>query len=235
MEAEMPQAQPAPVPLSRLAMQVVVLFAAIGLLMFLPAGTLAWPHAWWLSAILLISMLAAIIYISRTNPEIIAARQKIGADTKRWDLLMVSLVLVGIAAILPAGGLEIRFGGTPLPLPVILVGYAIFLAGFVLMTWAQAHNRHFEPTVRIQTDRGHAVIDTGPYAHIRHPGYISGSMFALGMALALGSAWAVVPAAFTIVMLIVRTVLEDNTLHHELIGYPEYAARVRYRWLPGVW
>src|SRR5690606_34444419 len=178
---------------------------------------------------------AAILYVMRVNPEVVAARQKFGEGTRGWDLVMVTLVILGIIAVLPVGGLEHRFGGGALPLPVILAGYAIYAAGFVLMTWAQAHNRHFEPTVRIQSDRGHTVVDTGPYAHVRHPGYISGSMFTLGMALALGSAWAVVPAVFTIVMLIVRTGPEDNTLRNDLPGYADYAARVRYRWLPGIW
>ena len=101
--------------------------------------------------------------------------------------------------------------------------------------WAQAVNRHFEPSVRIQTDRDHHVVTTGPYAFVRHPGYVSGTVLVAGMALALGSLWALLPAAFVAVVLVIRTNLEDATLQRELPGYAGYAARVRSKWIPGVW
>lgn len=223
------------VPVSRVVIQLLVTFLVIIVLLFVPAGTLDWPQAWWLTVVLLGSMVMAIVYVMRVNPDVIAARQKFGEGTKGWDLFIVTLAIVGIVAVLPAAGFEVRFGGGALPLPVILLGYVIYCAGFIVMTWAQGHNRHFEPTVRIQSDRDHSVVDTGPYAHVRHPGYISGSLFTLGMALALGSAWAVVPAVFTVMVLLVRTILEDRTLREELPGYADYARRVRYRWLPGIW
>lgn len=204
-----------PVPFTRLLMQVVITFVVIALLLFVPAGTLDWPLGWWFLLLTFLAMAAAIAYVLRVNPEIVAARQKVREGTKGWDLVIVTLVIVGIIAIPPAAGFEIRFGGAPLPFPVVVLGYALFTLGFALMTWAQGENRHFEPSVRIQTDRDHQVVDSGPYALMRHPGYISGSMFALGMALALGSSWAVVPAALTVLILIVRTVLEDNTLKAE--------------------
>ena len=103
------------------------------------------------------------------------------------------------------------------------------------MTWATSVNKFFEPSVRIQTDRGHRVIDTGPYAIVRHPGYALGYPLFLGMPLALGSLWASIPALFFGLFLIVRTILEDRTLRNELPGYKDYAQRVRYRLVPGVW
>ena len=96
-------------------------------------------------------------------------------------------------------------------------------------------NKFFEPLVRIQTDRGHRVIDTGPYAIVRHPGYVLGYPLFLGMPLALGSFWALIPAALLCPLLVTRTVWEDRTLREELPGYKEYAQRVRYRLVPGVW
>lgn len=109
------------------------------------------------------------------------------------------------------------------------------LAGMVIVTWAEAVNKFFEVTVRIQTDRGHAVIDTGPYAFMRHPGYVGGILTALGMALSLGSVWALIPAGIASLVLIVRTHWEDQTLQAELNGYREYAMRVRYKLIPGIW
>ena len=96
-------------------------------------------------------------------------------------------------------------------------------------------NKFFEVTVRIQTERGHSVIDTGPYAIARHPGYVGGILHAIGMALSLGSLWALIPACFASIVLIVRTQWEDQTLQEELNGYKEYAIRVRYKLIPGVW
>jgi protein-S-isoprenylcysteine O-methyltransferase Ste14 len=103
------------------------------------------------------------------------------------------------------------------------------------LTWAEAVNKFFEPFVRIQTDRGHHVIDTGPYAIIRHPGYALSFPFFLGIPLALGSLWGLIPAILMSTFLVVRTILEDRTLQEELPGYEEYARRVRYRLVPGVW
>jgi protein-S-isoprenylcysteine O-methyltransferase Ste14 len=96
-------------------------------------------------------------------------------------------------------------------------------------------NKFAEPTVRIQTERGQKVIDTGPYAIVRHPLYLGGVILFTGIPLALGSFWALIPTAVGTLVLVVRTVLEDRTLREELEGYKEYAGRVRYRLIPGVW
>ena len=116
-----------------------------------------------------------------------------------------------------------------------MLGFALLIIGMVGLTWAESVNKFFEPTVRIQTDRGHKVIDTGPYAIIRHPGYVSGFLLFLGMPLALGSLWALIPAVLMCLLLVLRTIWEDQTLREELAGYEEYAQRVRYRLIPGVW
>jgi protein-S-isoprenylcysteine O-methyltransferase Ste14 len=104
-----------------------------------------------------------------------------------------------------------------------------------ILTWAEAVNKFFEVTVRIQTERGQKVIDTGPYAIVRHPGYVGGILFCVGTALCLGSVWALVPASLASAILILRTQWEDQTLQAELSGYKEYTQRVRYRLIPGVW
>jgi protein-S-isoprenylcysteine O-methyltransferase Ste14 len=116
-----------------------------------------------------------------------------------------------------------------------LIGYTFLIAGLAGMTWAQSVNKFFEATVRIQTDRGHTVIDTGPYAVVRHPGYAGGYLIFVGMPLALGSVWALVPVILLCPLLVLRTVWEHQMLREELAGYQEYAQRVRYRLVPGVW
>jgi protein-S-isoprenylcysteine O-methyltransferase Ste14 len=116
-----------------------------------------------------------------------------------------------------------------------LLGYALLIIGMVGVTWAESVNKFFETTVRIQTDRGHNVIDTGPYAIVRHPGYVFMCSLLVGIPLALCSLWALIPAVLSCSLLVVRTVLEDKTLRAELPGYVDYAQRVRYRLVPGVW
>jgi protein-S-isoprenylcysteine O-methyltransferase Ste14 len=111
----------------------------------------------------------------------------------------------------------------------------LLIPGIGIVTWAQVVNRFFEPSVRIQTDRGHTVIDSGPYAFVRHPGYIGACLLFVGIALALGSSWSLIPAGLTCAMLILRTRWEDQTLQAELAGYEEYTKKVRFRLIPGVW
>ena len=98
-----------------------------------------------------------------------------------------------------------------------------------ITAWAQAVNKFFEPSVRIQTERGHGVIDAGPYAIVRHPGYVAGCLLTVGTALSLGSLWALVPASLAALLLLVRTRWEDQTLQGELVGYRDYAQRVRFK------
>jgi protein-S-isoprenylcysteine O-methyltransferase Ste14 len=128
-----------------------------------------------------------------------------------------------------------RFHWLPLPWWVCVLGYALLIIGMLGVTWAESVNKFFERTVRIQTDRGHHVIDSGPYAIVRHPGYVFISILLVSTPLALGSLWALIPAVLACLVLIVRTVLEDRTLREELAGYEKYAQRVRYRLIPGVW
>jgi protein-S-isoprenylcysteine O-methyltransferase Ste14 len=102
----------------------------------------------------------------------------------------------------------------------------LFLMGMGIVTWAESPNKFFEVTFRIQTERGHKVIDTGPYAIVRHPGYVGGILFSVGTALCLGSLWALLPAGLASALLILWTQWEDRTLHAELPGYKEYTQRV---------
>ncbi|MFB0502895.1 MAG: isoprenylcysteine carboxylmethyltransferase family protein, partial [Candidatus Bathyarchaeia archaeon] len=115
------------------------------------------------------------------------------------------------------------------------VGFGLCIVSSVLINWAMIANPYFEPTVRIQRDRNHRVITTGPYKIIRHPGYLGGILWTLSISLIIGSLFAFIPAAAYLLLTVIRTSLEDKTLHDELNGYSEYAKRVRYRLLPRLW
>ena len=133
-------------------------------------------------------------------------------------------------------GLNVRFGWLPrMSLALQISGFLLFLLGWALGIWAMRSNLFFSKVVRIQRDRGQTVATGGPYQIVRHPGYVGASAQSLATPLILGSVWALIPGVLGVLLLIVRTVLEDKTLHEELDGYKEYAARVRHRLLPGLW
>jgi protein-S-isoprenylcysteine O-methyltransferase Ste14 len=170
------------------------------------------------------------------NPEVMVARSRFHEGTKRWDKILLCFYFPAMLAVVPVAALDdSRFHWFPVPWWVCGVGYALLLAGIGIVTWAEGVNKFFEVTVRIQAERGHSVIDTGPYAIVRHPGYVGAILTAIGMALSLGSLWALIPAGFASMLLIVRTQWEDQMLQEELNGYKEYAERVRYKLIPGAW
>jgi len=226
-----------PIDRRRLIISTTSSLLVIVLCLFLPAGTWAWSRGWLYLVSALGGSVVATVYLRRVNPDLIAARVNRHEETKRWDLLLgllgflPTMLAIPIVASLDDG----RYHWSHVPLWGCLLGYALTIAGFVGVTWASAVNKFFEPLVRIQTDRGHKVIDTGPYATVRHPGYAFGFLLFLGMPLALGSYWALIPAILLGPPLIVRTILEDRTLQAELPGYQEYARRVRSKLLPGIW
>jgi protein-S-isoprenylcysteine O-methyltransferase Ste14 len=157
-------------------------------------------------------------------------------DIEPWDRILAPLVGLGGASVLLVAGLDARFHWSSGFAASIKVIAAITLtASFALGSWALIHNRFFSGVVRIQSDRGHHVVSTGPYAWIRHPGYAGGLVSYLAVPFLLDSVWAIVPAALFAATLVVRTSLEDKTLQARLAGYAEYSQRVRYRLFPGVW
>lgn len=137
-----------------------------------------------------------------------------------------------IVACLDAG----RFGWTGgLPWWLYALSIALFIVGQAIFLWAKVTNRYFSSVVRIQTDRGQTVCEDGPYRHVRHPGYAGSLIWTIVSPLMLGSVWALIPSVIAAALLVIRTRLEDDTLKKELPGYVEYASRVKYRLVPGVW
>jgi protein-S-isoprenylcysteine O-methyltransferase Ste14 len=218
------------------AAYLLVTLLVFALLLFVPAGTFAWWRGWQFLLVFFVVLTAVAVWLWRVNPEIYAARRRVHQGTKRWDVVLLCFLLPMMAAILPVAALDdARFHWLPLPSWAIALGYALLLAGIGITVWAQAVNKFFEPGVRIQVDRGHRVVDTGPYAIVRHPGYVGACLLLAGMALALGSLWALVPAGLCKAALILRTKWEDQTLQAELAGYEDYAQRVPFRLIPGLW
>ena len=177
------------------------------------------------------------ILVWRKDPELARRRATFGEGTKRWDFVMLGVFGATFLGVLLVAAFDAGRGWSKMDgYGWWIVSLVLFCVYGVILTWSMLVNTHFEKTVRIQTDRNHKVIDTGQYSIVRHPGYLGVIVgFILSAPLMLGSWWAFVPAVASTVSLVVRTVLEDRTLRDELDGYEEYAGRVRYRLVPGIW
>lgn len=174
----------------------------------------------------------------KVNPELLVVRlQRKREGSKLWDeiLMRVSNLMV-ILAIPAIAGLDVgRFHWSNLDINFTSFGLLFILLSSLLLNWAMKVNPHFEPTVRIQEDRNHEVITSGPYTIVRHPGYLAGILFSLSIPLVIGSGLALIPVGIYIILLIIRTWLEDQTLLKELEGYSEYAKQSKFRLFPGIW
>ena len=201
------------------------------------------PEAFWsewvpLRALLVLAIgwgLVAIVYLALVNFEVLEARALPKKGTESWDWLWAVVFTLLLWATFWVGWPDADAGQASLPRWTWMAGVVLFVLGSGLFTRAAGENPFFEKTVRIQTERGHRVIDTGPYRVVRHPGYVGLFLVLFSLPPLLTSAWAFVPAILSAIALVVRTTLEDRTLHEKLPGYAEYAQRVRSRLIPGVW
>jgi protein-S-isoprenylcysteine O-methyltransferase Ste14 len=202
-------------------------------LLFASAGRLDWGLAW---PFLAIFFLYSLIPLRSTETDLAAERTQVKADVKRWDKVLSTVMGPLMLALPIVIGLDERYGwSVEPPLWVALVGLGLVVLGYLLIDWAVRVNRYFSRFVRIQRDRGQVVISDGPYRFVRHPGYVGTLTIELATPLALGSGWGLVPAVLIAALIVLRTVLEDRMLRNELEGYAEYAQRVRYRLIPGLW
>jgi protein-S-isoprenylcysteine O-methyltransferase Ste14 len=209
---------------------VVQLALALG-----AARALDWYNAWLYVSVLLAIKLSSALILTRVNPAVLNARgtkQTMSARERIFfSVFIPSSLAIPIVAGLDAGGA----GWSHRSMTELVIGLGLVIAGSGLIIWALAVNAFFEPTVRLQSDRGHSTCSSGPYRFVRHPGYTGVILFGSGVPLALGSLWCFVPVAVMTVSFIVRTVYEDRMLHAELAGYEAYARETRYRLLPFVW
>jgi protein-S-isoprenylcysteine O-methyltransferase Ste14 len=211
----------------------VLLFAG---LIFVPAGRIDWAAGWRCFAAMAIGFSAITAHVARRTPSLVRRRARPGSGTPRWDLVLVPLFQLAFIAVLVAGGLDAGRHPSRSLSPVLKwAGLALMALSMLVLGWAMGANPHFEATVRIQRDQGHRVIDTGPYRIVRHPGYVAGIALLFGMALALGSTRALIPALAGGVGLVLRTALEDRFLSSHLEGYRAFTGRTRFRLIPGIW
>lgn len=232
------KAQPTKTPSgTRRVIQLIVGTVAWLVALFGGAGRLAWTRGWIYVAMYTICMATAGVVVRRLNPACLEARSKFWRkDAKRFDKIFLLLYLPLVYLQPTVAGLDaVRFHWTSIPFAAVYPGILLFIVSSILITWVMVVNPHAETTVRIQSDRGHTVINSGPYRFVRHPMYVGAIVMYPSAALVLGSMWALVIAAVIAIELIVRTALEDATLRRELPGYGPYAVVTRYRLVPGLW
>jgi protein-S-isoprenylcysteine O-methyltransferase Ste14 len=206
------------------------------LILFLCAGR--WDWIWgWIAVIILAGWVGATaLTVIPKNPALLAERVGPKKGAKAWDTAIMSIVGLIILAVYVMAGLDVRNGWTiGFPVAAQVVGAIAAGLGYAVVVWATASNAYFSMIVRIQQERGHTVVTSGPYRLVRHPGYVGSIVAYLGTPLLLGSWWAFGLGVVTAVLMIVRTALEDRTLQTELPGYVKYTQQTRYRLLPGVW
>lgn len=200
-------------------------------LLFTAAGRLdVWPFWAYVGVMYAI---AATIYtlLARWSPGLVAERLRPPSDRDRTTR---RLVVLPFAAHLVVAGLDARFGWSTVPIPAIAAGLAMVAAGFLLVGWTLVTNPFASSAVRVQHEREHQVISHGPYAIVRHPMYLAVLLVCLGAGPALASWWAGLALLPIVPVFVRRTLLEDAMLHRDLPGYTEYASRVRWRAVPGI-
>ncbi|MBN1147808.1 MAG: isoprenylcysteine carboxylmethyltransferase family protein [Anaerolineales bacterium] len=208
----------------------------VAVTLFWPAGTLNWAWGWALVLIYAVWTIANGLILYSRSPDLLAERATRRAGGKKWDVAILSVVGLLTIAKHVLAGLDFRYAwSVGIPSAVQAVALVLAALGYALGTWSMAVNAFFSLVVRIQDDRGHIVVSSGPYRYLRHPGYLGTIVFELVTPLMLGSWWALIPGGLGALLFVVRTALEDHDLLVELAGYDEYTHKVRFRLLPGIW
>ena len=223
--------------IKKLLVQNTAFLIAMGALLFASAGTLQWPGAW---AFLIASAIigpASGLWLAKADPALLAERMRFTAregqpSSDKWFMLVFVVVAFLWFVVM---GLDRRYGGGDAGVVLIGLGLAMYVLSTVLIMWVFRTNSFAAPVVKVQAERHHEVISTGPYALVRHPMYASVMLFFVGVPLTLGSWWGLAFVPLFFVMFAFRTGIEERTLRAGLAGYADYAARVRYRLIPGVW
>jgi protein-S-isoprenylcysteine O-methyltransferase Ste14 len=222
----------------RVIVQVLFFIVVLPFLPLLISWHWNWWEAWVYGILSVLSFVISRLLMARRHPDLIAERAHYmqQENTQSWDKHLAPLMGLGWILVMVFAGLDALMGWSPgFSLPVKIISLIIILFGYALSSYALIENRFFSGTVRLQPERGHKLVSSGPYRWIRHPGYAGALLVYLVTPLILDSLLVFIPILFTIGLFIVRTNLEDIFLSKELEGYRDYARKVRYRLLPGIW
>ncbi len=220
----------------RALIQFLFSFTIWGGLLFWAAGTMWWTRAWLHLGIWAVTLAINFTILLHLNRAVLLARMRRQRSSEKFDRILLPLLLPITLAIPVVAGLDaVRYQWSRLAMWAMYPGSALHVGGDAFVLWAMVVNPYLEKAVRIQNERGHQVITTGPYAFVRHPMYVGVMLMLVGIPLVLRSWWTFFPVGVMSLVLVVRTVFEDRMLRRELPGYDDYARRTRYRLLPGIW
>jgi protein-S-isoprenylcysteine O-methyltransferase Ste14 len=223
--------------LIRMAIQTAALLLVLGAILLGGSGDAGWVEAWAFLVEMGLASLVIGLWLMRRDPALLASRltsPAAGNQTPR-DRVLFLAISVGFIAWMGLMALDRRWRWSAVPLGIEVLGAAMIVAGLALVCWVFAVNSFAAPQVRVQAERRQTVISSGPYVFVRHPMYAGGAIYLIGMALMLGSWWGLIGAAVLIAAIGLRAVGEEAVLRQGLEGYDDYARRVRWRILPGVW
>ena len=223
--------------IARLIIRFTSGLVIVGALLFGTAGTFDWPEAWVYLVIQFGWSAGLTVFLWKHDIELLKDRLNISKKTaKRWDkILSIVIIPVYVPYLVIPGFDAVRYQWSYVPLWAKVLCFGLVMLSFCWISWVMKENTYLSRFVEIQEDRGHKVITTGPYRFVRHPMYVGATVITLSLAVALGSLYALIPAAGLVVYFVVRTALEDKMLNNELEGYKEYAQRTKYRLVPGIW
>jgi protein-S-isoprenylcysteine O-methyltransferase Ste14 len=226
------------VNLKLLTVQIVGMFVVFALALFLAAGTVVWPAGWAFLVLFFGFVIALSLWLLRHNPGLLTERMTgIGKrDQKAWDKVFYVLAAVSFLAWLVFMPLDaVRFHWSQNPVWLQVAGAIFLLCSFYLFFLTFRENSFLSPAVRIQKERRHTVVSTGPYRYVRHPMYSAFIIFMVGTTLLLGSWYGILLGLILVVGVALRAVQEERTLRAELPGYDVYMSQVKYRLIPYIW
>jgi len=207
------------------------------IIFFVSAWRLDIPRAWFYIVIALIGNIINSVVTLKFMRELYNLRGGGQEGTKKWDYIFLLVFFLNTLVIIPlVAGLEVgRFQCSCLDIPFIIVGIILYVLSYALVLWAMLVNQHFEGTIRIQKERDHKVISSGPYKIVRHPGYLGMIIGTFAPSFIVGSLFSLIPVIISIIAIILRTHFEDKLLRAELNGYADYAKKTKFRLFPGIW
>jgi protein-S-isoprenylcysteine O-methyltransferase Ste14 len=222
---------------AKVAVALVVECAVFAAILFASAGTFTWPAGWAFLFLFFAPAAWASVRLGKRDPALLQERMRVTGDKAQplWDKIFLALIAAAFLAWLALMGFDARFGWTYVGGGLQIVGAIAMLGGIWMVDRVFAENTFAAPLVKVQAERGHKVIDTGPYALVRHPMYSGGAVFLVGCALVLGSWWGVLGAVFLTAAIAWRALGEEATLARDLPGYTDYMRKVRWRLAPGLW
>jgi protein-S-isoprenylcysteine O-methyltransferase Ste14 len=224
--------------LTRALIQTTLFFIILGAILLVAAGDWRWPQAWAYLAEIEITSVIVCVWLARSDPALLESRlsRPFHGDQQHWDRLFLMGALIGFGSWMALMALDARrFRWSHVPALVELLGAVLIALCMILVSWVFHSNTFAAPQVRIQADRGQHVISDGPYRIVRHPMYAAALFYFLGVPLMLGSWWGLLAVPFFTAAIGGRAVGEERMLRQALPGYDDYARRVRFRLIPGLW